>query len=161
MPKRPSKTSEDEFFMQKALREARKAGVMDEVPIGAVVVQDGKILSRAFNQRERKQDPIYHAELVAISKAARKLKSWRLTDCTLYVTLEPCAMCAGAVILSRMSRVVFGADDPKAGAAGSVVNVLSEKRLSHEPQVSKGICRAECALLIQSFFKKLRKSKKK
>jgi tRNA(adenine34) deaminase len=142
----------DEYFMRLALREAERAVVHDDVPIGAVVVAGGEVLAAARNERELRGDPTAHAELLALREASAKLGSWRLLDTVLYVTLEPCAMCAGAVVLARVPRLVFGADDPKAGAAGSVLNVLAEPRLNHRPAVAGGLLAAESADLLRSFF---------
>ena len=142
----------DEYFMRLALREAERALEHDDVPIGAVVVHDGEVIGAGRNERELRQDPTAHAETVALREAARSLSSWRLLDAVLYVTLEPCAMCAGAIVLARVSRVVFGATDPKAGAAGSVLDVLGEPRLNHRPEVAGGLLAGECAALLGDFF---------
>lgn len=146
--------------MNAALKEAKKAYEKGEAPVGAVIVKDGKIIARAHNLREIKNDPTGHAELTAIQKAAKKLKAWRLTDCDLYVTLEPCPMCAGAIIQSRIKRVYYGADDSKAGAAGSVIN-LFENEFNHKVEVYKGIMEEECAEILKVFFKELRKKENK
>lgn len=137
--------------MKQALRQARRA--FAEVPVGAVIVKNGKIIARGWNERETKQDPSAHAELTAIRRAARALHSWRLLDCTLYVTLEPCAMCAGAIVLARIPRVVYAAADPKAGACGSVLNILAEKKLNHRPEVIGGVLADEAAKLLKDFFR--------
>jgi tRNA(adenine34) deaminase len=142
----------DEYFMRLALREAERAVEHDDVPIGAVVVGGGEVLAAARNERELRGDPTAHAELLALRAASAKLGTWRLLDTVLYVTLEPCAMCAGAIVLARVPRVVFGADDPKAGAAGSVLNVLAEPRLNHRPDVGRGLLAEESADLLRSFF---------
>jgi tRNA(adenine34) deaminase len=142
----------DEYFMRLALREAERAVAHDDVPIGAVVVAGGEVLAAACNERELRGDPTAHAELLALREASAKLGSWRLLDTVLYVTLEPCAMCAGAVVLARVPRLVFGADDPKAGAAGSVLNVLAEPSLNHRPVVAGGLLAEESADLLRSFF---------
>jgi tRNA(adenine34) deaminase len=142
----------DEYFMRLALREAERAIEHDDVPIGAVVVSAGEVLAAARNERELRGDPTAHAELLALREASAKLGSWRLLDTVLYVTLEPCAMCAGAIVLARVPRVVFGADDPKAGAAGSVLDVLAEPRLNHHPAVARGLLAEESAELLRSFF---------
>jgi tRNA(adenine34) deaminase len=142
----------DEYFMRLALREAERALEHDDVPIGAVVVSSGEVLAAARNERELRADPTAHAELLALREASSKLGNWRLLDTILYVTLEPCAMCAGAIVLARVPRVVFGADDPKAGAAGSVLNVLAEPRLNHRPAVAGGLLADESAELLRSFF---------
>jgi len=142
----------DEHFMRLALREAERALEHDDVPVGAVLVHEGEVVGAGHNERELRQDPTAHAEILAIREAARALGSWRLLDCALYITLEPCAMCAGAIVLARVPRVVFGASDPKAGAAGSVLDVLGAPRLNHRPDVSAGLLGAESAALLQGFF---------
>jgi len=142
----------DSRFMLAALAEARRAAAEDEATVGAVLVRDGKIVARDRNRRERLHDPTAHAEMLVISASAAELESWRLTDCTLYVTLEPCAMCAGAVVLARIPRVVFGASDPKAGAAGSVMDVLRHPKLNHRADVTGGVMAAECGALLVEFF---------
>jgi tRNA(adenine34) deaminase len=142
----------DERFIKAAIEEARKALAHDDVPVGAVVVHDGQVVGAAHNERERRQDPTAHAETLALRAAARRRGSWRLLDCVLYVTLEPCAMCAGAIVLARVPRVVYGTADPKAGAAGSVLDVLAEPRLNHRPLVQGGVLADECALLLTEFF---------
>ena len=143
----------DEQYIRNALDLAREAVKRNEVPIGAVVVRDGSIVAAATNRTIRDQDPTAHAELLAIREASSKLDSWRLDDCTLYVTLEPCAMCAGAIVLSRMKRVVFGAWDEKAGMAGSVGDLLRHPRLNHRPEVRAGVLAEECARLLEEFFR--------
>jgi tRNA(adenine34) deaminase len=143
---------EDVYFMRLALREAARAQGHDDVPIGAVLVRSGEVLAAAHNERELRADPTAHAEILALRDAARVLGSWRLLDCTLYVTLEPCAMCAGALVLARVPRVVFGATDPKAGAAGSVLDVLSEPHLNHHPEVLAGVLAPDCGQLLSGFF---------
>jgi tRNA(adenine34) deaminase len=142
----------EEYFMRLALREAARALEHEEVPIGAVVVQAGEVIGAGHNERELRADPTAHAEMIALREAARALGSWRVLDSVMYVTLEPCAMCAGAIILARLPRVVFGATDPKAGAAGSVFNVLEEPRLNHRPQVEGGLLAEDCADLLRAFF---------
>ena len=142
----------DEHFMRLALREAERALERDEVPIGAVVVHDGEVVAAAGNERELRSDPTAHAEVLALREAGSKLGGWRIPDSVLYVTLEPCAMCAGAIVLARVPRVVYGAADPKAGAAGSVLDVLGEERLNHRPQVAGGLLADESAELLRSFF---------
>ncbi len=143
----------DRGFMLAALGEAELAAERGEAPIGAAVVGEREVLAAAGNRREELSDPTAHAEVLAIREAARALGGWRLSDSTLYVTLEPCSMCAGAIILARVRRVVFGARDPKAGAAGSVLDVLGEPRLNHRPQVAGGLMAAESAALLEAFFK--------
>jgi tRNA(adenine34) deaminase len=142
----------DEYFMRLALREAARALEHDDIPVGAVVVRDGEVVATGHNERELRADPTAHAEMIALRQAARALGSWRVLDSVLYVTLEPCAMCAGAIVLSRMPRVVIGTSDPKAGAAGSVLDVLAEPRLNHHPQVQSGLLAEDCADLLRSFF---------
>jgi len=146
----------DEYFMRLALREASLALEHDDVPIGAVVVRDGDLVASAHNEREVRSDPTAHAELVAIREAARVAGDWRLNDSVIYVTLEPCAMCAGAIVLARIARVVYGARDPKAGAAGSVFDVLREERLNHRPQVAGGLLADECGEILSDFFARRR-----
>ena len=150
--------AQDLTFMRIALEEAASASDVGEVPIAALIVQDSRVLARAHNYRELWQDPTAHAEVIAIRAAATALGTWRLTDTTLYVTLEPCAMCIGAIILARVSRVVFGAWDPKAGACGSVFNLPSEPKLNHRVAVTGGILEQESQALIQKFFKELREA---
>src|SRR5581483_9541137 len=142
----------DEYFMRLALREAALALDHDDVPIGAVIVHAGEVIAAAHNERELRADPTAHAELLALREAARVLGSWRVLETVLYVTLEPCAMCAGAIVLARVPRVVFGAHDSKAGAAGSVLNVLDVSQLNHRPQVQSGLLADESAALLRSFF---------
>ena len=142
----------DEYFMRLALREAERAVAHDDVPIGAVIVREGEVVAAAHNERELRQDPTAHAEIIALRDAARLAGSWRVLDAALYVTLEPCAMCAGAIVLARMARVVYGADDPKAGACGSVLNVLTEPRLNHRPELGAGLLAGESAQLLSGFF---------
>jgi tRNA(adenine34) deaminase len=151
---------DDAYWMGKALAEARKAGVRGEVPIGAVLVRDGAIIGRGFNQREARQDPVAHAELLAIRQAARRLKAWRLTGATLYVTLEPCPMCMGAILLARIERLVFGCYDPKAGAAGSLYDLTNDRRFNHRVAVTAGVREAECSAELSAFFRELRRRKK-
>ena len=138
--------------MRLALAEAQRAGDHDDVPIGAVVAREGDVVGAAGNERELRRDPTAHAEILALRAAAKALGGWRIPDATLYVTLEPCAMCAGAVVLARVPRVVFGAADPKAGAAGSVLDVLAEPRLNHRPEVVSGVLASESAALLTAFF---------
>ncbi|TMA24098.1 MAG: nucleoside deaminase [Deltaproteobacteria bacterium] len=149
---------DDDAGMRAALREARESLARDEVPVGCVVVHDGTIVGRGHNQVESLQDATAHAEVLAIGAASNALGSWRLADCTLYVTLEPCAMCAGAIVLARLGRLVYGAADPKAGACGSVLDVIGEKRLNHSVPVTHGVLEAECGELLRQFFRRKRKS---
>jgi len=142
----------DEYFMRLALREAERALPHDDVPIGAVIVREGEVIAAARNERELRGDPTAHAEVLALREASARLGTWRLLDTALYVTLEPCAMCAGAIVLARVPRVVYGADDPKAGAAGSVLDVLAEPRLNHRPVVARGLLAEAAAELLRAFF---------
>ncbi len=142
----------DEYFMRLALREAERALDHDDVPVGCVVARDGELIGAAPNERELRGDPTAHAEILALREASKALGSWRLTDAVVYVTLEPCAMCAGALVLARVARVVYGAVDPKAGAAGSVLDVLAEPRLNHRPEVAGGLLAEESAALLREFF---------
>jgi tRNA(adenine34) deaminase len=148
----------DEQYMRNALDLAREAVKRNEVPIGAVVVRDGSILAAATNRTIRDQDPTAHAEILAIREASSKLDRWRLDDCTLYITLEPCAMCAGAIVLSRMKRVVFGAWDQKAGMGGSIGDLLRHPKLNHRPEVRAGVLAEECEQLLESFFRSQRET---
>jgi tRNA(adenine34) deaminase len=152
------KRTQDLTFMRMALEEAARAPAIGEVPIAALIVQGNQILAQAHNCRELWQDPTAHAEVIAIRAAATALRTWRLTDTTLYVTVEPCSMCIGAIILARVSRVVFGAWDPKAGACGSVFDLPSEPKLNHQVLVTGGVFEQECQSLVQKFFKELREA---
>jgi len=146
----------DERFMREALKCARRAYAKGEAPVGAVVVKNGAVVARARNEREAKQDATLHAEITAIKRACRKLKLWRLTGCELYVTLEPCAMCAGAAVLARIDRIVYGAADPKSGACGTVLDIPAAQALNHHPKVAAGVLADECAALLTKFFSGLR-----
>ncbi len=148
-----------EYFMKAALRQAQHAEAMDEVPVGAVIVKDGRIVARGFNQREKANDPTGHAEMIAIRQAARKMKSWRLAGCSLYVTIEPCSMCAGAILWSRLDRVVYGARDPKGGALGSSYNLFEQKNLNHHPEIIEGVLSSDCQSVISQYFKRKRAQK--
>lgn len=150
----------EENYMKQALKEAKKAYDKEEIPVGAVIVKDGKIIARAHNLKETKQDTINHAEILAIKKASKKLNSWRLTDCEMYVTLEPCSMCAGALIQSRIKKIYIGAMDYKTGACGSVLNLLEDYPCNHRVDIQTGIMKEECEQVLKSFFKELRKKKK-
>jgi len=143
--------------MREALKEAEKALVVDEVPVGAIIVYKGRIIARAHNQKETLRDPTAHAEMIAVTQAAASLERWRLTGCTMYVTLEPCTMCAGAMVLARMDRLVFGADDPKAGAVGSLYNIPRDMRLNHRLEVTGGLLRGPCGDLLREFFQSKRR----
>lgn len=155
-----SQKEQDKLFMNLALREARKAAKRLEVPVGAVIVHEGLVVSRGFNKRETGADPTGHAEMLAIRAASKRLGSWRLSGTTLYVTLEPCLMCMGAIIQARVGRLVFGAFDPKAGACGSLYDLSSDKRLNHRVHVTSGVFDAESEALLKSFFADLRARKK-
>lgn len=150
----------EEKFMKEALKEAKKAYNKLEVPVGAVIVKDGQIIARAHNLKETKYDTTKHAEILAIQKASKKLNSWRLIDCEMYVTLEPCSMCAGALINSRIKKVYIGASDKKTGAVGSVFNLLEDYTFNHKVEYQKGVLQDECENILKDFFKKLRKVKK-
>ncbi|MCM3064735.1 tRNA adenosine(34) deaminase TadA [Bacillus altitudinis] len=152
--------TKDEQFMQEAISEALKAKQIGEVPIGAVIVVDDQIVSRAHNLRESEQRSIAHAELIAIDEACKMTGSWRLEDAVLYVTLEPCPMCAGAIVLSRVKKVVFGAYDPKGGCAGTLMNLLDDERFNHQSEVIGGVLENECGELLSQFFRDLRQRKK-
>lgn len=155
------KLNQDEKYMYMAIMEAKKAREIGEVPIGAVIVFENEIIATGYNVRETTQSTLAHAELVAIKEANKKIGSWRLEDCTLYVTLEPCPMCAGAIIQSRIKRVVYGAKDPKAGCAGTLMNLLDENRFNHQAELTTGVLEEECSTLLTSFFRELRKQKKR
>nr|WP_235615892.1 tRNA adenosine(34) deaminase TadA [Brevibacillus reuszeri] len=150
---------EHEKFMMAAIEEAGKAAAIGEVPIGAVVVRNGEIVGRGYNLRETQKDPTLHAEMIAIREASETLGGWRLIGCTLYVTLEPCPMCAGAIVQSRIEQVVYGARDPKAGCAGTLMNLLEEPRFNHQVPVKEGVLAEECAQLLKDFFRGLRKKR--
>ncbi|GAA3729393.1 tRNA adenosine(34) deaminase TadA [Salinicoccus jeotgali] len=150
-----------EAFMALAVEEAEKAGKIGEVPIGAVIVHDGRVIARGHNLRETSQNPLTHAEVLAIDRASAVVGSWRLEACTLYVTLEPCAMCSGAIIMSRIPHVVYGARDPKGGTVDSLMRLLDEPRFNHRAEVTSGVLEDTCSNLLTSFFKNLRKKHKK
>ena len=148
--------NDDILFMKEAIKQAKKAELIDDVPIGAVIVKDGVIIARAYNKREKLKDAIAHAEILAIQKACRKLNSWRLDGCTLYVTLEPCPMCAGSMILSRMKRVVYGAYDPKGGCVEICLHMYDHNGFNHYPEYKGGVLEEECSNLLKEYFKKKR-----
>ena len=148
-------------YMEQALIEARKAYEKEEIPVGAIIVRDNKIIARAHNIKEEKNDTTKHAEIIAIQKASKKLGSWRLNDCEMYVTLEPCAMCAGALIQSRIKKVYIGTMDLKTGACGSVLNLLEDYTFNHKVEIEKGIMQQECETILKDFFKMLRKMKRR
>lgn len=151
--------NEDEKYMKQAITQAKKAESLSEVPIGAVIVREGRVIARAYNRRNTDKTALAHAEMLAIKKACKKVGDWRLEDCTLYVTLEPCQMCAGAIVQSRMKRVVIGAMNKKAGCAGSIYNLLEEERFNHRAEVKRGVLEAECSERMTAFFKELRGKK--
>lgn len=151
------KQKTDEKFMKQALLQAKKAKELGEVPIGCVIVQDGKVIGRGYNRRNTDKSTLSHAEITAIRKASKKLNDWRLEECTLYVTLEPCQMCAGAIVQARVKEVVIGAMNPKAGCAGSILNLFTMKQFNHQVQTTYGVCEAECSQILKLFFAGLRK----
>ena len=151
----------DERFMREAIRQARKAGALMEVPIGCVIVYEGKIIARGYNRRNTDKNTTSHAEINAIRKASKKLGDWRLEGCTLYVTLEPCQMCAGAAVQARLDRVVIGAMNAKAGCAGSIINLLDMQQFNHQIPITKGVLEQECSQILSEFFKRIRVKKKK
>ena len=151
----------DELFMHEALRQAHKAGTKDEVPVGAVIVYKNEIIARAGNQVEMLKDPTAHAEMIAITTATNALRTKWLSECSIYVTIEPCSMCAGALVLSRINEIVYGVDDPKTGACGSVFNIAASKELNHNISIRKGVFADECGFLLSEFFKKQRTKGKK
>ena len=153
--------NQDEKYMKAAIRQAKKAYALDEVPIGCVIVQNDKIIARGYNRRNTEGNTLAHAELTAIRKASKKTGDWRLEDCTMYVTLEPCQMCAGAIVQARIPRVVIGSMNPKAGCAGSILNILQIPTFNHQCEITKGVCEEECSEMLTTFFKELRKNKKK
>ena len=146
--------------MREALKQAMRAYKQEEVPIGCVIVYDGKIIARAYNKRNMKRNPLAHAEILAINKAAKVLEDWRLEQCTMYITLEPCQMCAGAIVQARIPKVVIGSMNPKAGCAGSVLNLLDIAKFNHQVEIVKGVMEEECTKMLQDFFKQLRQKKK-
>lgn len=150
----------DESFMKQAVKQAKKAYDKLETPIGCVIVHEDKIIARGYNKRNMKKNTLAHAEILAINKASKVLGDWRLEDCTMYVTLEPCPMCAGAIVQARIPRVVIGSMNPKAGCAGSVLNLLQQDGLNHQTEITKGVLAEECSGLMTSFFRELRKKKK-
>lgn len=157
-----SRTSnKEEKYMHAAIREARKAYALEEVPIGCVIVYQDKIIARGYNRRNTDKNTIAHAEMTAIKKASKKLGDWRLEGCTMYVTLEPCQMCAGAIVQARIDKVVIGSMNPKAGCAGSVLNLLEIPSFNHQVEIQKGVLEEECSHMLSSFFKELRKRKRR
>lgn len=150
----------DEKFMREAIRQAKKAYALDEVPIGCVIVYEGKIIARGYNRRNTDKNTLSHAELIAIKKASRKLGDWRLEGCTMYITLEPCQMCAGAMVQARVTEAVIGSMNPKAGCAGSVLNILEMEGFNHQVNVRRGVMEEECSRMLRGFFRELREKKK-
>ncbi|WP_069999710.1 tRNA adenosine(34) deaminase TadA [Cellulosilyticum sp. I15G10I2] len=148
--------NEDLLFMQEALLEARKAYELDETPIGAVVVYQGKIIGRGYNRRNTEKNALAHAEMIAINEACSVIGDWRLEECTMYITLEPCPMCAGAIVQARVQRVVFGTRSPKAGCAGSVINILQMSELNHQCEIIEDVCKEDCSMLIKNYFRQMR-----
>lgn len=159
MAKRKKELTTDEYYMKEAIKQAKKAEKIMEVPIGCVIVYEGKIIGRGYNKRNLKKTTLAHAEIIAIAKAGKVIGDWRLEDCTMYVTLEPCQMCAGAIVQARMKRVVIGSRNAKAGCAGSVLNLLQEERFNHQVELTEGVLEEECSALLSDFFKELRKVK--
>ena len=153
--------TEEERYMKEAIRQAHKAWKLQEVPIGCVIVKDGKIIARGYNRRNTDKNTLAHAELLAIRKASRAVGDWRLEECTMYITLEPCQMCAGAIVQARISRVVIGSLNPKAGCAGSVLNLLQMPRFNHQVELTEGVLEEECSSMLTDFFKELRSQRKK
>lgn len=152
--------SQDEKYMKEAIRQAKKAYALEEVPIGCVIVYEGKIIGRGYNRRTTDKNPLAHAEMIAMKKASRKMNDWRLENCTMYVTLEPCQMCAGAIVQARIKKVVMGCMNPKAGCAGSVLNLLNIERFNHQVEQETGVLGEECSSLMKQFFKELREKQK-
>ena len=153
--------SVDIIYMKEALKEAQKAFELDETPIGAIVTMGGEIIARGYNRRNTDKNPLAHAEIIAINEAASKIGDWRLEECTLYITLEPCPMCAGAVVQARIPKVVFGARSPKAGFAGSVINILQLDTLNHQVDIVEGVLEEECSRILKQYFRNMRETRKK
>lgn len=154
-------TSDDIKYMKEALKQAEKARKIEEVPIGCIIVYQGKIISRGYNRRNLEASALAHAEILAIKRASKKIGDWRLEECTMYVTLEPCPMCAGAIVQARIPKVVIGAMNPKAGCAGSILNLLEERQFNHQVKTVRGVLEEECQTIMKDFFKSLREKKKK
>lgn len=152
---------DDTYYMRKALHQAERAAALGEVPIGCVILYEGRIIGRGFNLRKTKHTTLAHAEITAIRQACKAIGDWRLEGCTMYVTLEPCQMCAGAVVQSRLDRIVIGTDNPKAGCAGSILNLLQMKEFNHQVEITRGILKEECSEVLQSFFRDMRAREKK
>lgn len=155
------KLTEDEKYMKQAIKLAKKAWNIEEVPIGCVIVHEGKVIGRGYNRRTTDKNPLAHAEMIAIKKASKKIGDWRLEDCTLYVTLEPCQMCSGAIVQARVKKVVVGCMNPKAGCAGSILNLLQVDRFNHQVELKTGVLEEECSEMMKTFFKELREKRKK
>ncbi len=158
--KMASKLTEDEKYMKQALRLAKKAMDSGDVPIGCIIVYDGKIIARGYNRRNKEKQSLAHAELIAIRKASKVIGDWRLEECKMYVTLEPCQMCAGAIVQARIPEVVIGCMNPKAGCAGSIINLLDMQEFNHQVKVTRGVLEEECSVLLKNFFKELRNSRR-
>ena len=154
------KYTEDEKFMKDAIRQAKKAGAIGDVPIGCVIVHEGKIIARGYNKRNKNKTVLAHAELLAMSKACKKIGDWRLEECTMYITLEPCQMCAGAIVQARIPRVVIGSMNPKAGCGGSILNLLEMQEFNHQVNVTRGVLNQECSEILSDFFRELRRKQK-
>lgn len=152
--------SQDEKYMKEAIRQAKKAYALEEVPIGCVIVYEGKIIGRGYNRRTTDKNPLAHAEMIAMKKASKKMNDWRLENCIMYVTLEPCQMCAGAIVQARIKKVVMGCMNPKAGCAGSILNLLNIERFNHQVEQETGVLGEECSSLMKQFFKELREKQK-
>ena len=155
-----SKLTEDEKYMKQALRLAKKAMDSGDVPIGCIIVYDGKVIARGYNRRNKEKQSLAHAELIAIRKASKVIGDWRLEECKMYVTLEPCQMCAGAIVQARIPEVVIGCMNPKAGCAGSIINLLDMQEFNHQVKVTRGVLEEECSVLLKNFFKELRNSRR-
>lgn len=160
MAEKKQTLTQDEKFMKEAIRQARKAEALGDVPIGCVIVRDGRIIARGYNRRNKDKTVLAHAELLAMRKACRKEGDWRLEECTMYITLEPCQMCAGAIVQARIPRVVIGSMNPKAGCGGSVLNLLEMKEFNHQAQVERGVLQEECSAMLSDFFRALRERQK-
>ena len=160
MARKKQELTEDERYMKEAIRQAKKAEKLMEVPIGCVIVYEDKIIARGYNKRNLKKTTLAHAEIIAIAKAGKVINDWRLEDCTMYVTLEPCQMCAGAIVQSRLGKVVIGSMNPKAGCAGSVINLLQMKQFNHQVEMVTGVLDEECSVMLSGFFQELREKKK-
>ena len=152
--------SQDEKYIKEAIRQAKKAYALEEVPIGCVIVYEGKIIGRGYNRRTTDKNPLAHAEMIAMKKASKKMNDWRLENCTMYVTLEPCQMCAGAIVQARIKKVVMGCMNPKAGCAGSILNLLNIEQFNHQVEQETGVLGEECSSLMKQFFKELREKQK-